>query len=420
MSTPGEAPQPAAVKSKLQVSPADVADMVRTLATNERFTLRTEQLDVLANDIWGGPRPHRNAGVWEGLDLSGLFSPESTITIKPRYRIAAWLCEIGAAIAVFLPVLITWLGFQAASAIFAEYVTGLEPGSEPLTFLQLWVSDFKGTDFKGRLDGHTLPWIALWDVLAILVAMLFIVGDRVVTRMSEARQEKDFQEASSELLAVLTYAQAAINVHDPRTPLDGLNELIENLQQVVGEMERLAGVYVKTNEAAETLRTATAELRASVSEVTKKLTDATSKTVGNFEDAIETANNTLRQGVVNAGNDLMASVSASAEVVEKSAKDAAGKVGQAVSQVTEATGGIKAAASGVASTQAALTNATKQVTDAQAQIATQVGLITAAVEKLKELAITADGALDDHTTAVEAQLSWLVDISKTLRSGRLG
>ncbi|WP_409238220.1 hypothetical protein [Streptomyces sp. PA5.6] len=257
---------------------------LRRLAALPALTPRSAELTVLHQDLSGSNQLDR----WAEIDLVQAYvRPESVRTSQDRTSGRHdRLLEAALGVLVFIPLLITWFGLREAVRAYGE-LADENPEQATRPFLQLWQSGFGGhLSSLGRFENVALMAVLL---IALLVGLsVWHARVRVRTERAEDAREAEQDRLLAELAAVLTRTQMLLASHRSASPQQFTAELTKaalKMQQVTTKAERshnaLTGATASVSQATEALRQAARAL---------------TKEVPKLGDATDRINTTLRDG----------------------------------------------------------------------------------------------------------------------------
>jgi hypothetical protein len=221
--------------------------LLRDVVNDSRFASRKHELRVLASAVrHGGSRE----AVWRGVNLQQVFTPESTISLPPRWRRRlARVVGVLAAIFTVLTVGWTWWSFGQAAEVYQR-----APGLGILEVV--------------RGSGMLIIW-----------SVLLIVGGRLLSRSADSADDADLQQGAAQLAQALNCASITINnsrtVQEPIRGLDvfteATQELLRTHQATRQTVQLLHGAAQRLEDSAVGIVTSTGAVASSASAVGKSL-----------------------------------------------------------------------------------------------------------------------------------------------------
>ncbi|MEU5778051.1 hypothetical protein ABZ819_32715 [Streptomyces venezuelae] len=336
---------------------------LRRLAALPALKPRSAELSVLHQDLGGSNQLDR----WAEIDLVQAYvRPESVRA--PLDRSSGRhdrLLEAALGVLVFIPLLITWFGLREAVRAYGE-LADENPEQATRPFLQLWQSGFGGhLSSLGRFENVALMAVLL---IALLVGLsVWHARVRVRTERAEDAREAEQDRLLAELAAVLTRTQMLLASHRSASPQQFTAQLTaaaQKMQQVTIKAERshnaLTGATASAVQAADALRLAAQSLTKEVpklgdaadrinttlrngTEETAKAGRANAQAARGIVDHVKTAGDTVEaslKALVAAQQSLVTkseSVAKATELASQALVTSAGRTGDAVDGMREAT-----------------------------------------------------------------------------------
>ena len=215
--------------------PTQVTRQLRALAEESRLSDVAEQLRGLALAVEGVDRDP-----WLDVALHQAFDPRRVVQAgaAPGGR---RLFHIFPAVAVFLPIVVTWYGLYRATGAFREAVAA-DPAVARRSFLELW-----NTGMVGHLPAvWRFERVALYDVVAVLTLCLVIGVEAVGRSNAEACEESATAAVVGRLSAALVDADLLLAPHRLAAPArfgaelaHAAGSLRDLVQQAVSAAEHL-------------------------------------------------------------------------------------------------------------------------------------------------------------------------------------
>lgn len=206
---------------------AETADELDSLAERPELTRRAAQLRSLAV----GLRDSDEARAWRDVPLHTAFANLAFTTETRTATPLRWLHMVRAA-AVFLPLLVSWLGIHGAVDAYRERLAA-DPDQGAQTFFREWLSGF---------DGEL--WLSFDRMAAIVVGSIAVLIAVAVTvewlqRRANSEALKTETELRERLDAVLTEAALHLRVSPLGTPEDAERQLEQMVSRSADLLEAL-------------------------------------------------------------------------------------------------------------------------------------------------------------------------------------
>ncbi len=218
-----------------------------SLAERPELTGRESQLRSLATAL----RDPDEARGWREIPLHAAFANLAFTAPSPRTAPLQWLQLVRAA-AVFLPLLVSWLGIHGAVDAYRERLAA-DPDQGAQTFFREWLGGFGGD-----------LWLSFDRMAAIVVASIAVlIAVAVAVEWLQRREDEKSLETETELRdrldAALTEAALHLRLGPVGTPEDAERQLkqiaarsadlIEALLETVNAVQgELAGLESSTGE----------------------------------------------------------------------------------------------------------------------------------------------------------------------------
>lgn len=203
---------------------------------------------------------------WAGVDLFEAFEPDNTVLERTN------IWRVASVYALFLPLLVTWLGLAGAVAHYNSL-----PAEERAqrSFFEVWVS---GVDFSFL----GMPFRNSLGVLALLVAIVVLVA--IVTGVAADRYNKQLDQHRNDLRAALTSASRLLNQRYPQSSADAADALVTFAARLDSVA---AGLTSLVNEVAASTRGAIAAIVQQSKQGSEELTAANIEALGRHAQVIE-------------------------------------------------------------------------------------------------------------------------------------
>jgi hypothetical protein len=237
---------------------------------------------------------------WHQVDLPAtLADPEQPLlsTVGKRSRGTAGLERVLSA-AVFLPLLITWIGLALAARAYGKLAEN-DPRMAGQPFLQQWQSGFGGELPEWATFEHVAQ-----SAIAAIGALLLLAAVAAVRRHLEDRDEERVREQLVPLLARAQIALARDNSSDPSTFARTLNSTAQELRDLVSSTRTTADALKK---AADDMRTAAVGV-SSGSKQLKEAADPIKVAVDRAERAMSGSTDRLEQSLIGMSDRLHGTV----------------------------------------------------------------------------------------------------------------
>jgi ABC-type transporter Mla subunit MlaD len=398
------------------------AARLNTLAEDDRFAVRGDDLRALATDI---ADPEGDS--WSAVNLFAAFPADAVVRLHHR-NMGERVIGILAAVSVFLPVGWTWWGFHDATKAYEQMLTE-EGEREGTTFLAQWA-----TGFDGRLSGsHLLVPLALVSFALIILAIASLVAHRLVADRNVRREETLALDAQAELASCLTQAQIILDARRADHPLriesivkssmeklnkahsatrkavGALSETSDRLSsgtnEMVGALTRASAeanaVVERAREASDALRSVVSETEVAVTGSISKLDTSVASSVTSASTAVSTTGRELNAGLQESLRSFEQSMSSSIGSLTSGTVAEVGRAGDSLRQVVVQIG------SSAEMSSAAATRLTEQV----AAMADDNGLVREefhrSIEDVRAALEGIEGALSRHEGALQGQVSEL-------------
>lgn len=187
---------------------ADADDVVRELTSLSQHIVpdRRAHLQSLADALQDPASGEGSA--WAGVDLFEAFEPDTTVLERTN------IWRVASVYALFLPLLVTWLGLAGAVAHYNSL-----PAEERAqrSFFEVWVS---GVDFTFL----GMPFRNSLGVLALLVAIVVLIA--IIAGIAADRYNKQLDQHRNDLRAALTSASRLLNQRYPQSSADAADALV--------------------------------------------------------------------------------------------------------------------------------------------------------------------------------------------------
>ncbi|WP_306338540.1 hypothetical protein [Streptomyces sp. KL118A] len=336
---------------------------LRRLAALPALAPRSGELAVLQQDLSASNQLHH----WAEIDLVQAYvRPESVrATASGTSGRHDRLLEAALGVLVFIPLLITWFGLREAVRAYGKLAEE-NPEQATRPFLQLWQSGFGGhLSSFGRFENVALMAVLL---IALLVGLsVWHARVRVRTERAEDVQEAERDRLLAELASVLTRTQMLLAPHRSASPQQFTAELTKaalKMQQLTNRAERshnaLTGATTSVGQATDALKLAAQSLTKEVpklgdaadristtlrtgTEETAKAGRANAVAARDIVDRVKTAGDTVEaslKALIAAQQSLVAkseSVAKATELASQALVSSAGRTGDAVDGMREAT-----------------------------------------------------------------------------------
>lgn len=398
------------------------AERLRSLAADDRFAARGDDLRALATDI---ADPEGDS--WSAVDLFAAFPADAVVRLHHR-NVGERIIGILAAISVFLPVGWTWWGFHDATQAY-EQMLSEEGEREGTTFLAQWT-----TGFEGRLTGsHLLVPLALVSFALIVLAIVSLVAHRLVADRNVRREEALALDAHAELASCLTQAQIILDSRRADHPLriegivkssmEKLNKAHSATRKAVGALSETSDrLSAGTNEMVGALTRASAEAN-TVMERAREVTDALRSVVADTEVAVTGSIAKLDSSVASSvesastavstsGQQLNAGLRESLRSFEQSMSSSIGSLTSGtVAEVGRAGDSLREVVAQIGSSAEMSSSAATRLTEQVAAMADDNGLareeLNRSIEDVRAALEGIEGALSRHEGALQGQVSEL-------------
>lgn len=331
---PAPAPPPAPHRPISEYGPGtDEAE--KTAATLESLAERPETAgrESQLRSLAGALRDPDEARGWREIPLHAAFA---NLAFTAETRTAAplrWL-HMARAAAVFLPLLVSWLGIHGAVDAYRERLAA-DPDQGAQTFFREWLGGFDGD-----------LWLSFDRMAAIVVASIAVLIAVAVAVEWLQRQENDQAlatetELRDRLDAALTEAALHLRLGPAGTPEDAerqlkqivarsadlIEALLETVESVRGELTGLEASTGEFRTVIAGLQNGAKEMAAATAELDATVAAERTRAV----DAFATAGNAVAAQIAAAADDLQTGMADQ----QQRAMEMLAQVGQAV---TEAVG----------------------------------------------------------------------------------
>lgn len=420
------APESTAYVSVTEDDRGESATLLAALVEDPRFEPRRDDLALLEAAIREGGAAE---AVWRRTDLFAAFPPESTIDLSMSRPSSRSSLVVGAlaGVVVFFPVFWTWLSLRQATLAYKELIASGD--GEGISFLQLWT-----TGFDGQLATlFQLPHVAMGSVSVILLSMLLIAGDRLMTRSAEAQEVREFEDCAAQLATALTRAATIINRRTVQDPIQGLDIMAEAALKLVDAHQRTEVAALQLSKTVDLLERTTTSVMSVLESSVNAVSQSLETSMLNASNGLEAAAQGVASSLSGSTNTLTTTMdimmSGAANSIRQAVGDAVSDLNTHVSGLSQASSELGSVAATSASAQRDLVAATSGISTStqeldqrlqsalrefQESLAEELSKLRTQTEEISRGTENVGSSLDDHTSALQHQISELTQIRAAL------
>jgi hypothetical protein len=320
-------PRPAAAYGPDTPAAKTVAKRLDEYAERAEFTRRAGQLRSLAAAL----RDPEEARLWRGVPVHDAFAG---LAPEPDTRGATLVVQaLNAlrAVAVFLPLLVSWMGIHGAVAAYGEQLDS-DPDQGAQAFFREWLDGFDGALWL------SFDRMALIVVLCIVGLIAVSIAAEWFQRYADAAADRTANELRDRLDYDLTEAALHLRALPSDSPEDAERRLAEAATRSADLVEALHETVTAVRGELDALDASTGEFRSVVSGLENGAKEIAASTA-RLDATISAEQVRAAQTFADAGTAVAAEIAASAgelrtgtDALQRQALDMLAQVGQAMAE----------------------------------------------------------------------------------------